>query len=355
MAKAKEEWERCNPTVFETRTRWTPELSARMLVVRKRHHQSPERWREFCESVIERRAEKRAAWEAERQAEYDEMQKTLANPFTPWTRELSERFNDVRRRLTPEQWPVFAEAMCDVHEYNLVQSDQATANPKGVAAHRAQWSSIQGGRASKFNIGFIAGGAVIAGICGAIIGPAMVGSFLAGEEGSLFTPQLIGLSAIVAAAVGGYAGHMLSGQGGFHDAMMQVIVNERSTKITPQRVTGQARAWLPKAVLSWRAHEWRYKDGRPYLWLHTPLGTEIHEMLRLPTDYLFLANDRYQAQDAALYDQRSWNRIISEAALDHSEVDEGEDAGKDGILGFMPFISAGAIVVIALLLVLLTG
>ena len=89
---------------------------------------------------------------------------------------------------------------------------------------------------------------------------------------------------------------------------MLVVANERRSPIRRQLVTGQSRAWIPKALLFWRSHEWRYNNGRPYLWLMLPATKRIEETLKTTLDYLQLPNDPYRAKDAAVYAQRSWNR-----------------------------------------------
>ena len=160
---------------------------------------------------------------------------------------------------------------------------------------------------------------------------------------------------ILLAPIGGTVGHYYKAMGGgFHDGMMLVIVNERRSVIRTQMVTGQVEAWIPKALLFWRANDWRYRSGKPYLWLMLPYGDRIQDKLKGTLDYLRLPNDPHRAKDAAVYAQRSWNRMISDSALDFMDIDKGE-TDDNRLKEYLPWLSAVGIVGTGILLVLLTG
>ena len=136
--------------------------------------------------------------------------------------------------------------------------------------------------------------------------------------------------------------------------MMLVVVNERRSIIRREMVTGQVEVWIPKALLFWRSHDWRYLNGKPYLWLQLPYGTRIQNTLKSTLDYLRLPNDPHRAKDAAVYARRSWNRMISDSALDFADIDKGE-TDDSRVKELLPWISAGSFLSAGVLLVLLTG
>ena len=238
------------------------------------------------------------------------------------------------------------EAFTDIDNYNLLQPTQAVG--AGVQARRRQWNHIAGGQAGKANLWWIGLGLAAGAVAGLIAGLQVPSPPLTIEIP--MSPAL----ALALAPVGGYIGHLLSGSGAYHQGMMQVIVNERRSLIRPEMVTGQVEAWIPKALLFWRSHEWRYRDGRPYLWLQLTAGKRIPE-LKTTLDYLFLGNDLYRAKDAAVYAQRSWNRMISDSALDFADVDEGDTEGDNRLKELLPYFLAGGIVLGGILLVIMTA
>ena len=251
-------------------------------------------------------------------------------------------------QVRPEHHSVFLEAVADLRRFNLLQPNQAMSNREGVQARRRQWQEVAGGREGKPNYALIGGGAAVGLVVGAILGLA-----IPTEMGGIAPPAV--LTGIAGIPLGGYLAHMLASQDAYKQGMMHVIVNERRSIIRPQMVTGQAEAWLPKVLLEGRAHEWRYKDGRPYMWLQLPLGREIYNTLKSSLDYLLLPNDLYRSSDAAVYAQRSWNRMISDSALDFADVDAGGEDGRNLIKELLPFIVAGGIVLAGMLLFLLSA
>ena len=253
----------------------------------------------------------------------------------------------IRPHVSPDHWPIFLEAVSDLWRYNLLQPALAVASRDGVAARRRQWHRMTGGRAGRPNHHLVVAGAAVGLVVGAILGLAIPADVLP----IISPPVLTGLAGI---PIGGYLAHLFGSQGAYHEGMMLVVVNERRSIITPEMVTGQVEAWIPKALLAWRAHEWRYTEGRPYMWLQLPPGEQIHARLKSTLDYLLLPNDLYRAKDAAVYALRSWNRMISDCALDCADVDEGEDAAGGPLKELMPFLVAGCIVLAGILLVLLT-
>ena len=236
------------------------------------------------------------------------------------------------------------DAFSDIDRYNLLQPNQAMG--KGVGVRRRQWNRIAGGRSGKANFGWIgiglAGGAIVGLIAGLQMPPVS-------EE----IPMSM-LLALVLAPVGGYLGHLKSSFGAYYQGMMLVVVDERRSRIRREMVTGQVEAWVPKPLLSWRSHEWRYRDGRPYLWLQLPDGKRIQDELKTTLDYLLLPNDPHRAEDAAVYAQRSLNRMTSDNALDFADIDEGAN-DDNRLMEFMPYMTAAAIVLCGILLVIMTS
>ena len=233
---------------------------------------------------------------------------------------------------------------------------------KGVNARRRQWNAVSGGRAGQTNVGIIGVGLAAGVIAGLVIGlqadPLDVTAVidwldvpLAMDTLSLALPLALAMG-----PVGAYAGHMLSASGTFQQGMMQVIVNERRSVIRPQMVTGQVEAWIPKALLSWRSHEWRYRAGKPYLWLQLELGKRIEHELKGTLDYLLLRNDLFEAQDSAIYAQRSMNRMISASAEDYAEVEQEEEDGYSRIAKLAPFLlAAGLLLSGVIVFILMSG
>ena len=232
---------------------------------------------------------------------------------------------------------------------------------KGVHARRRQWNSVSGGRAGQMSVGTIGIGLAAGVIAGLIIGlqadPVDVTAAidwldvpLAMDTMSLALPLALAMG-----PVGAYAGHMLSASGTFQQGMMQVIVNERRSVIRPQMVTGQVEAWIPKALLSWRSHEWRYRAGKPFLWLQLELGTRIEKELKGTLDYLLLRNDLYVAQDSGIYAQRNMNRMISSSAEDYAEVEQEDEDGYSRLAKLAPFLLAGGLLLAGVLVFILTA
>ena len=240
--------------------------------------------------------------------------------------------------------PIVLEAYQDLGRYNLLQPNQAFG--KGVGARCKQWNRIAGGRAGKLNHMWLGLGIVAGAVSGLIAGlqiPPVTDA----------VPMSILLAAALA-PVGGYGAHLLSATGSYHQGMMLVIVNERRSRIRPEMVTGQVEAWIPKALLSWRSHEWRYQDGKPYLWLQLPITWRIEKTLRSTRDYLLLPNDLFRAKDSAVYAQRSYNRMLSDNALDYADVEEGDTSGDSRLKEVLPYLTPAAILIGGILLVVMT-
>ena len=250
------------------------------------------------------------------------------------------------------------EAFANLDRYNLLQPNQAVG--KGVQARRRQWNVIAGGRAGQANLGWIGVGVAAGAVTGLIVGlqapPVDVTGLLAWLDVPQITERVnLGLPlALALGPTGGYAAHLFRASGAYYQGMMQAIVNERRSLIRPEMVTGQVEVWIPKALLSWRSHEWRYREGRPYIWLQLPGGKRIENELKTTRDYLLLPNDLHRAKSAALYAQRNFNRMISDSAEDYADVDEGEDAGDSRLNELLPFLFAIAIVLGGILLVIMT-
>ena len=222
---------------------------------------------------------------------------------TPLVRELAANFKQVIERLDPKQRPTFYEALADLDKYNLMQPETAMSNRAGATARRRQASAIAGGFVSMF------------------------GSVKA----------------------------LLNVGDAYKGGMMQIYVNERRSVIRPEMVTVTVGLWGPKALLDWRAHEWRYKDGLPYLWLMLPPGKRIHEAPLSTVLVMFLPDDPYRAHDAAVYAQRTINRMVSDNALDFADVDEGGEQETNRLLEMSPYLLSAGIVIAGFLVVLLNS
>ena len=273
--------------------------------------------------------------------------------YANWTDDEGESYGAVLQAIMPQvpaqHRPVMAEALADLGQYNCLQPYQA--NQKGVAKRRRQWNRIAGRLKEKPNILW-----VLVGACGGLVVGLMVGLQIPTEDFPIpeGTPLWLIMGGLLATA-GGVGGHFIGASGAFHQGMMLVVVNERRSVIRPEIVTGQVEVWIPKVLLAWRAHDWRYRNGKPYLWLMLPIGKRIKDELRSTLDYLRLPNDDYRAQDAAIYAQRSWNRMISDSALDFADIDAGDDGTNNSLKEFAPYLLAAGIVLGGIILVIMNS
>ena len=295
-----------------------------------------------------RKREARAARKREAKAMQEDAKLLAAAPRSPWDPAWRETLAEVMPVVPEDNRQTFLEAVVDLANYNLLQPPPpGKPVPGGGAARRRQWHQIAGGQAGKLDVAWIGIGVVGGAIAGLILGlqapPVTEGVSMSLVLGILLAP------------IGGTVGHVMKSKGGgFHDGMMQVIVNERRSVIRTEMVTGQVEAWIPKALLFWRSNDWRYRSGKPYLWLMLPYGERIQNSLKSTLDYLRLPNDPHRAKDAAVYAQRSWNRMLSDNALDFADIDKAE-TGDNRLKEYLPWLSAVGIVGTGILLVLLTG
>ena len=247
---------------------------------------------------------------------------------------------EIVRNHSGEARDVWLESWANLWRYNLLQPEQATSGP-GAAVRRKEWNRLAGGRSGGVKWGYLAAGAAA--------------GFLAGLVFGLLVPYpgasvLLGL---IGAALGGYGGHLMSRTGSYHDGMILIVANERRSRIRKEMVTAESRIWVPKALVAFRAQDWRYVKGRPYLWLRLPYGVRVHEALTGTVSYLGLENDFYRAKDAAVYAQRAWNRMIAQNGDDYEVLDEPvEEPNK--IAEFGPWIGAGVILIAGVLMFVMT-
>ena len=279
--------------------------------------------------------------------QHAEEQATLENaPRSPWSPRVSELVPLVPR----DQLPVWLEAVADLDRYNMLQPNQATANREGVQARLRQWQQLAGGREGKPSFVLLVIGAAVGLVVGGILGIGIPPDTLGG------VPPFA-LTALLGCPGGAFVAYLLVSQDSYGQAMMRVIVNERRSVITPERVTGMVWIWVPKAVLNFRAHDWRYADGKPYLWVHLPIGERIHDRVRGTLSYIDLPNDLYRALNAAVYAQRTRNRDISNNATDFADVDEGEEAAtcNEVMERLLPYVPVPIMMIGGVLLVIMTG
>ena len=162
--------------------------------------------------------------------------------------------------MSGDLWDIYLEAFADLFRYNLTQPGLGVAQRPGIQARNRQWRTMEHGKTSK----------------------------LAGNAGS---------------ALGGFTG-----------GMMQVYLQERLSPINYTMATKHAWIWVPKALLHFRSHEWRYHAGQPYMWLMLPHRAQLSpETARTPV-VLLLPNDPYRSKSSAVYAQRGLNRLVSEDA-----------------------------------------
>ena len=230
-------------------------------------------------------------------------------------------------QLTPEKHrPVVLEAWKDCKDYTLLQP---TKGSPGIARRAEQWQQMGGPKrlvASWMAVGLAAAGAVAGGVIGLSI-PEVVGY------------PLWPLTALVGGIAGFGGARAFVSEGKYTEGMMRVYVNERWSENYPERVTNQAEAWIPKALLAHRQHEWEHKDGKPYLWLMLPSETNLHDVLNGTLSYLDLPADPYIALEDAVQLQRTLVRMNAENAEDFKDYRraQGENA-ENGLLKAAPQI-----------------
>ena len=283
-----------------------------------------------------RRAEKKAA----------DLAKTLAEaPRTPYLPGGGPVMAQIMTKTLESHRSVLAQAFADLSTYNMVQP--ATASQKGVAARGAQWDAVSGGKAGKPSHMIL----LIMALTGAVLG--VLGGLIVKPEDLGGFSGLPYVLPIPLAFFGALLGHQVGRSDSFYHGMMRVIVNERRTPIRPELVTGEVEIWIPKTLLSWRSHEWRYWQGRPYMWLQL-VEARIQDRLSGTLDYLLLPNDPHRAKDAAVYMQRSINRLITDSALDLADIDKGEEPEDSRLKEYAPWVVPALITIGSLLLVIMT-
>lgn len=293
-----------------------------------------------------RRARKQQAKAAAKRVEQEAKEWAAihaAAPRSPWHPVLSEFIPLV----IEDHRSTVVESFADLAKHNLLQPIRYMN--KGAEARRQQWNRLSG-RTTKLDLTWVGVGTGLGVVTGAVLGLPVP------PELFPFVPMPVVL-ALILAPVGGYAGHMFKASGSYYDGMILVIVNERRSFTRPEKVTAQARAWVPKSLVAWRSEDWRYTDanGQPYLWVLIPDCQRVKDVLNGTRDYLQLPTDRYRAKDAAVYAQRSWNRMASDAALNCADADDGEFESDSRIKELMPYIIPGVIAACGPLLVMFTA
>ena len=252
----------------------------------------------------------------------------------------------VVRNLSAEGREAWLRSWENLWKFNLLQPEQAKGGG-GADVRRREWRRWAGGKSGGAKWLYIGAGALLGFAAGLVFGLA-VPPVPAVEE--LNASMIL---ALLVAPLGGYGGHIMSRSGSFYDGMILVIVNERRSKIRKSMVTAQSRICVPKTLVAWRSQDWRYTNGRPYLWLRLPYGMRIHQALSGTMSYLGLEDDFYRARDAAVYAQRAWNRMIAQNGDDYAVLDEPEPE-PNKIAEFGPWIGAAVILVGGILMFLLS-
>lgn len=287
--------------------------------------------------------ERQAAQEAQ-QVETRKLQIADRYPAFPWSPKMCEVVDEVLPKTAQHQRANVLRSLRDLARYDMLQPPKGDqmGDRKGVAARRQQWRAMQGSSAGRLNIMLIGGLATGGFVVGAVLGLNL------GDIG-------VYIGAAVGGVVGGVVGYFMQAASGYYDGMMLLIVNERMSRIRPEMITAQARGYVPKSVVAWRAYDWRYQKGRPYLYLRLPLMARMHDRVQGTLDCLLLEVDSYKAQDAAVYVQRSANRRISDSALDHADTDDEGAEGESFLKEYGPYLLPVAIVLAGVLIVVLSS
>ena len=245
------------------------------------------------------------------------------------------------RSLKPEVLELWLESWRNLWKFNLLQPEQAMG--RGTAVRRREWHRLAGGRTGGANLLYVVLGAALGFIVGLILGMSIP---LEGLPVEL-------IAGVLLAPAGGYGGYLMSRGGSYYDGMILIVANERRSRIRKEMTTAQSRVWVPKSLVVFRAQDWRYVKGRPYLWVMLSHGVRIHEAMSGTLSYLVLANDFYRAKDAAVYAQRAWNRMIAQNGDDYAVLDEPVQE-KNVWAEIGPWIGAGVIVIAGILMFVMT-
>ncbi len=283
------------------------------------------RWEERRERQAERLLQKQQEWPSTPGPELQA--RAASSPWlfstSPWSPTLSLIISK-----TPERHrSIILESYRDLSKYNLLQPVRSS---NGINVRARQWRAMGGRRRGGDSYLWTLSGAGLGAVIGTVFS---LNPYLQGIPATAVVLSVLGLVG------GGIAGHLLNRavDSGFPVGMVRVIVNERASVIRKAMVTDQAEAWIPKSLLAWRAHDWRYRGGQPYLWLMLPYGSYLHECITGSDSYLTLANDTWRARDEAVYSQKSLNRMLSDNALDYGDVDKGiAETPKHPLMEILP-------------------
>ena len=268
---------------------------------------------------------------------------------------------EVLPHLAERHRSVFIEAMADLDSYNLLQpppqvgrgagqrprSKMSRNAMEGIKRRTSQWQRMSGYNLGQAKALQAAALAVAGAVAGWVFG-------MSDEAQKIYEGPLISMTLSLAlGAVAGYAARFFTSSGSYYTGMLQVIVNERWSVIQPERVTAQAEIYIPKALLSWRAQDWQYNHGHPFLWLMLPQRVSVEMRLKHTLDYLMLPVDGYRAKNAAVYSRRNMNRILSATAEKYAEVEAPEEDEGQALTDRLPFFLAGGIVLAAVIMFVL--
>ena len=301
-------------------------------------------WRAELEAKIEATKAERA--EAHRQAGLAAMRKLAERNREHPHPLLNPLLDQILPRIPNDRLDVFLEAVADLTLFDLMQPSKARGNTKGVQARQRQWRSMSGGLLRNY---LIAGLGAAVGLC--------VGIGLTFTPLPFFLDNGIGYAvlALAGAAGGGWFAHKYGSPAGYMDCMMQLFATERESVIRPQMGTGQIEIWVPKALAAWRAHDWRYRNGKPFLWLQLAQGERVHDKNRTTMDYLVMDVDDHRSEDASLYSRRTVNRMVSDEGVKLAEYDVGDEAGENPLMEFAPYVLAAIIILAGIIMVLVTS
>ena len=166
-------------------------------------------------------------------------------------------------------------------------------------------------------------------------------------------PSLV--TALLGIPAGAWASTWHGRLNGYQQGMMMIYANERESPIISEKVTGQAECMAPKSLLQWRAKDWRYQDGEPYLWCQLPHGVEIFGSLAETLDYLTLDNDPYRARTSSLQVRRNINRMMSQSAESFQSSDRKNEEVPHPLLPLVPYLVYGGVLVGGVALVIFTS
>lgn len=238
----------------------------------------------------------------------------------------------VMTQTPPQFHDLVLKSFQNLTRYNLTQP---SAHSAGAKVRQKEWSEMSGERNASGIWRFV---------FGLVLGA--IGGYLVaiGLQQYPWAGDWVYIAAPVLCAITGAALIYLMPAGG-NVGMVRIVVNERRSRARPQVVTAQKEIWVPKTLLAWRSHEWRYHLGEPYMWLMLPVRQRAQTALRNTLDFLLLSNDLYRARNSAVYAHRSWLKQVQDNALTLVDVEAGETDQTRTMDELLPWIAGTSLII----------